>query len=252
MNTAYPLSDEKGKYCWRNVSGKRIKIYQHLGLSGSMKESGKFPNKEIEKSLIEQDDYFIMTPEDLIQELEISPNEYEFGKKIDPYENNIQELASERLNFNQNIEILSKKDYNECDGTEIFRVINARYGKTSKDNLKNTIDGKIQYSENTNSTYGRGIYFSNNKENIISDYGKSDYSILNVKLKNTANIKTFANQSEFWSDVTKRLEVVPKEYHKVLTNEVSLLYMSAGIDGVSIKSNGYYVIYNRGELITYE
>lgn len=45
MNTAYPLSDEKGNYCWRNVSGKRIKIYQHLGLSGSMKESGKFDSK---------------------------------------------------------------------------------------------------------------------------------------------------------------------------------------------------------------
>jgi len=33
MNTVYPLNDEKGNYCWRNVSGKMIKIYQHLGLS---------------------------------------------------------------------------------------------------------------------------------------------------------------------------------------------------------------------------
>jgi len=49
MNTVYPLNDEKGNYCWRNVSGKRIKIYQHLGLSGSMKESGKFDNNNKNK-----------------------------------------------------------------------------------------------------------------------------------------------------------------------------------------------------------
>lgn len=46
MDYEYNQSDEKGAYRWATVGGKRIKIYEKLGLSESMKESGKFSKKE--------------------------------------------------------------------------------------------------------------------------------------------------------------------------------------------------------------
>ena len=48
MDYEYNQSDEKGTYRWATVGGKRIKIYEKLGLAESMKQSGKFSNKQIE------------------------------------------------------------------------------------------------------------------------------------------------------------------------------------------------------------
>lgn len=51
MGYEYNQSDEKGAYRWATIGGKRIKIYEKLGLAESMKQSRKFKkeNKETTK-----------------------------------------------------------------------------------------------------------------------------------------------------------------------------------------------------------
>lgn len=46
----YPYSDENGAYTWTTVGGKKIKIYEKLGLSESMKISKKFNKEKIFES----------------------------------------------------------------------------------------------------------------------------------------------------------------------------------------------------------
>lgn len=48
MDYEYNQSDEKGAYRWATVGGKRIKIYEKLGLAESMKQSGKFKKEDKE------------------------------------------------------------------------------------------------------------------------------------------------------------------------------------------------------------
>lgn len=44
----YNEVDEKGKYRWVRHLGRRIKIYEHLGLYKSLEESGKFSKNDLE------------------------------------------------------------------------------------------------------------------------------------------------------------------------------------------------------------
>ena len=53
-------------------------------------------------------------------------------------------------------------------------------------------------------------------------------------------------------DVNNRLSQVPNNLKSFYERETSLLYMLDGIDGINLKYNGYYCIYNRGVLIINE
>ena len=164
----------------------------------------------------------------------------------------IQEQTAELLKMNK-LPKLSRKEYTNSKGTEVIRVVHSYHGKTADEAYKNTIKGKIQYSENTNSSFGRGIYFGDKsvKEDIISSYsGKTkDIKIINAKIDENAKILEFKDQIEYLKDLNNRLSKLPDDLKKVYEKETSLLYMLDGIDGIKIKSNQYYCIYNRGVLI---
>lgn len=193
-----------------------------------------------------------ITSANLLQKLNIEPKDYIPFGKYDPFENDIQEQASQLLGMNK-LPTIGKKEYSNSKGVEVIRVVHSYHGKTAEEAYQNTIKGKIQYSENTNSSFGRGIYFGDKsvENSIISSYsGKTkDVKIINAKINETANILEFNNQIEYLKDFNNRISKVPDDFKKVYEKEISLLYMLDGIDGIKIKSNQYYCIYNRGVLI---
>lgn len=234
--------------------------YERLALGSLLPENvSNYQNKaielqnQIEGSTIEnKEDLNQYTPTSLLEKLKIDLEEYKTFGKYDPFENDIQEQASELLKMNK-LPKISKKDYINSKGKEIVRVVHSYHGKTANEAYKNTIKGKIQYSENTNSSFGRGIYFGDKsvKEEIISSYSgrTDDVKIINAKINENAKILEFKNQMEYLKDLNHRLSKVPDNLKKIYQKETSLLYMLDGIDGIMIKSNQYYCIYNRGVLI---
>ena len=158
------------------------------------------------------------------------------------------------LGYNKKINKLSKEKYDKINSNEIIRVVSGRRGKTASEIYHNTIDGNIQYSDNTNSGYGRGIYFGDIsiKSSIISDYTKKDSRVITAKLSENANILKFDDQMQYCKAVVDRLNKIPKNLQKLYQKETSLLFMIDNIDGIMIKSNNYYCIYNRGVLNIYE
>ena len=193
-----------------------------------------------------------ITTSNLLQKLNIKPEDYVPFGKYDPFENDIQERAAKLLRIDK-LPKLGKKEYVNGKGTEVIRVVHAYHGKTAQEAYENTIKGKIQYSENTNSSFGRGIYFGDKsiEKEIISSYsGKAnDIKIINAKIDENAKILEFKNQIDYLKDLNARISKVPDNLKKVYEKETSLLYMLDGIDGIKIKSNHYYCIYNRGVLI---
>ena len=208
--------------------------------------------KQMESSKIEdKENTRQYTPTTLVEKLNIDLEDYKPFGKYNPFENNIQEKTSKLLNMNNLPQLVNKEQYKRIDGNEIIRVLHSYHGKTAQEAYENTIRGTIQYSESIRSSYGRGIYFgeSNIKDDLLSLYGKTDNKVIKAKIDNKAKILEFDEQFDYLKDVEERLNKIPKSLRNFYKNERSLLYMIDGIDGIKIKSKGYYCIYNRGVLI---
>lgn len=192
----------------------------------------------------------IITYNNLLDKLNINLEDYRAFGKIDPYNNNIQEKVSKMLEYDILPQLLSNEQYSKIKGEEVIRIVHSYHGKTAKEAYENTIKGPIQYSESLRSSYGRGIYFgeSHIEDDLLSLYGKSDNKIIKAKIDNKAKIIEFEKQFDYLKDVEERLNKLPKELRAFYKNEKSLLYMLDGVDGIKIKSKGYYCIYNRGVL----
>lgn len=210
-------------------------------------------NKDIVTKSKEDD---IINAENLLTKLSINTEDYVDWGKYDPFDNDIQEQAAEALGMGNLPKVVNNQEYLNTQGTEIIRVVHAYHGKTAEEAYQNTIKGKIQYSEFFKSSFGRGIYFGDKsvESNILSFYsGKTgDSKVINAKINKNANILEFKNQIEYLKDINNRVSKVPDNLKRIYENETSLLYMLDGIDGIKIKSNGYYCIYNRGVLIVNE
>ena len=197
-----------------------------------------------------------ITANNLCQKLNIDPEDYIPFGKYDPFDNDIQERTAKLLGMDKLPKLVSKQEYLENEGREIVRVVHAYHGKTAQEAYENTIRGNIQYSENTNSSFGRGIYFGDKsvESTILSFYsGKNgDSKIINAKIDKSAKILEFSNQINYLKDVNSRILKLPDNVKKIYEKETSLLYMLDGIDGIKIKTNQYYCIYNRGVLIINE
>lgn len=195
-----------------------------------------------------------ITPSNLLDKLNIDIKDYEVFGKYDPFDNDIQEKTSKLLKMNSKPTVLKQNEFENAEGVEVVRVVHEYHGKTAQEVYDNTLYGDIQYSEHHNSSFGRGIYFGDKSiaDNVISTYSQGDSKIINAKINKDANILEFNNQMEFIKAVTSELKNIPKELQVLYQNEKSLLFMLKGIDGIKIKSNGYYCIYNRGVLIISE
>ena len=232
--------------------------YERLALGSLLPENIlSYQNKvnelqnQIESSKIEdEDDVRKYTPETLIEKLHIDLEDYKPFGKYDPFENDIQEKTSKLLKMDDLPQLVNKDQYKKIDGNEIIRVLHSYQNKTAQEAYENTIKGPIQYSESLRSSYGRGIYFgeSHIEDDLLSLYGKSDNKVIKAKIDNKAKIIEFEKQFDYLKDVEERLNKIPKNLRNFYKSERSLLYMLDGVDGIKIKSKGYYCIYNRGVL----
>lgn len=249
--------DKEDKYT--QYLQQRQKQYERLAI-GSLLPGNvlNYQNKanelqnQIEGSKIEdKEDTRQYTPTTLVERLNIDLEDYKPFGKYDPFENNIQEKTSKLLNMNNLPQLVDIEQYKRTKGNEIIRILHSYHGKTAQEAYENTIRGTIQYSESIRSSYGRGIYFgeSNMEEDLLSLYGKADNKVIKAKIDNKAKILEFDKQFDYLKDVEERLNKIPKRLRNFYKNEKSLLYMLDGIDGIKIKSKGYYCIYNRGVLI---
>ena len=206
------------------------------------------PNTKLQNT----QNYDKITVDNLLTKLNITIEDYVPFGKYDPFDNDIQEQAAELLGMDK-LPKVNKKEYSNSEGTPIVRVLHSYQGTTADEAYKNTIKGRIKYSENTNSSFGRGIYFGSKsiENNIVASYsGRSeDIRMINAKIHQEANILEFKNQMEYIKDVSRRISKVPENLRRVYQKETSLLYMLEGIDGIKIESNQYYCVYNRGVLI---
>lgn len=195
-----------------------------------------------------------ITPSNLLDKLNIDIKDYKAFGKYDPFDNDIQEKTSKLLKMNNKPTVLKQNEFKNAEGIDVVRVVHEYHGKTAQEVYDNTLYGDIQYSEHYNSSFGRGIYFGDKSvaDSVISTYSQGDSKIINAKINKDANILEFNNQMEFIKAVTNELKNIPKELQALYQNEKSLLFMIKGIDGIKIKSNGYYCIYNRGVLIINE
>lgn len=196
----------------------------------------------------ELQDNAVLTPVNLLDKMNMS---LEDAKEFDDFE----ETVSKKLKFNKPIEVISKKDFDSYQGISISRVMSDYHGKTAKEILKQTIAGDISYSKKWNNTYGRGIYFGDSDiEDTLTNFygGKEGSTILKAKIVDTAKIKVFDSQQDYVKDLVIRERKLPKDLQALYKFKRSLYYMLDGYDGIYIKSKGYYCIYNRGVLITYE
>ena len=192
-----------------------------------------------------------ITSSNLFDKLNIDIKDYNIFDKYDPFDNDIQERASKLLKMDNKPIVLNNKEFENANGIEVIRVVHEYHGKTAEEAYYNTLYGDIKYSEQCYSSFGRGIYFGdkNIADNIISTYSKGRSKIINAKISNDANILEFNNQMEFIKAVVNELKDIPKDLQKIYENETSLLFMLKKFDGIKIKSNGYYCIYNRGVLM---
>lgn len=196
----------------------------------------------------EKDD--IITLENLPNKIGINLQEYDY------FDNTVQEDVSKLLGMDKKPKIINSEQFEKTSGTEIVRSVHSYHSKTAEEAYQNTLNGPIQYSESTNSSFGRGLYFADkiSEKQIISFYsGKDgDYKIINAKISEKAKILEFNNQLEYLIDVNKRISRVPNNLKSFYEKETSLLYMLDGIDGIKLRYNHYYCIYNRGVLIVNE
>jgi len=187
-----------------------------------------------------------VTKDNIIEKLNIDLDEY------DSFENDIQERVAILLGYDRKPVQLNEEQFKNTKGKEVLRVVHSYHGKTAQEAYNNTLNGAIRYSESWNSTFGRGIYFGDKtvENSIISAYSEGiDNKIIHAKISSDAKILEFNSQAEYIRDVTNRLSKVKPEMIKFYEKERSLLYMLDGIDGIKLKYNNYYCIYNRGVLM---
>ncbi len=234
--------DEHDKYT--QYLQLRQKQYERLALGSLFPDNiVNYKNKAKElQNKIENDK---ITPEDLLGKLELDIDLY------NPLENDIQEQTAKILKKDNLPNIVNESDFDKYDSIEIVRYLRDYQGITAEEAYKNTLYGKIRYSDKKNSQYGRGIYFGEkiNSDELNYTYGDGKENVINAKLSKNAKILEFNSMIDYIRDVSERTKKLPKKIQKIYDNERSLLYMLDGYDGIKIKGKDYYCIYNRKVLI---
>ena len=193
MGYEYNQSDEKGTYRWATVGGKRIKIYEKLGLAESMKQSGKFGNRK-EKEEIKNNDK-------QQEKVELEPKWCEVSESFEPEIRNriitqINELNKQfpeafeqdsKLRISPSMEIGEKEFAYITDNGVMF--LNQRY-LNDLDNLSNVYQKSVADNWNQAVPKGKeleglivhefGHYYQNMKyqfSELSDDLSITEYSI---------------------------------------------------------------------------
>lgn len=171
---------------------------------------------------------------------------------------NLQEEYSKQINFCSSMRKLSKEDYDKYDGIEISRIITGKSKKESEDIVINSKIGDIKYSDERRSYYGKGLYYGGKEiENkLLRDYGNKNSSIINCKISKNAKILEIEDMYDYIHKSNTLTKGFKNEKLGTFFNNPSknrnIMFMNVGIDIIKIKRDNYYVVLNRGVLITYD
>ncbi len=171
---------------------------------------------------------------------------------------NLQEEYSKQINFCSSMQKLSKEDYDKYDGIEISRIITGKSKKESDDIVINSKIGDIKYSNERRSYYGKGLYYGGKEieKKLLRDYGNKNSSIINCKISKNAKILEIEDMYDYIHKSNTLTKGFKNEKLGTFFNNPSknrnIMFMNVGIDIIKIKRDNYYVILNRGVLITYD
>ncbi len=234
---------------WRTIGGRRVFIKTGQSLKDAMKESGKFNNNELEKTLK------IANKEDELSE-KISKLTYDemnelFNKTTDAdtreiLMNKMQE--KDVVRFGREIYGIDMKDIDykgsfedglkyvndfnkekDFQTMELYHGTNAKFEKFNYDHFGQTDPGD----------YGQGIYLTEDK-NVASRYGK-DIKKVKVKFKNPLIINNeddYQKHAEFFGDKYGEAKSLYNSKQR------SVAIMKQGYDAVIDKKYGQIVIYD--------
>lgn len=173
-------------------------------------------------------------------------------------DSNLQEEYSKELHYDTPMQKLSKEEYNKYNGTEISRIVTSKSKNDSDNIVINSKNGDIQYSDERRSYYGKGLYYGAKEiENkLLNDYGNKNSSIINCKISKNAKILEIDDINDYIrkSNILSR-GIKDSNLRIFFDNPAknrNIMFMNAGIDIIKIKRDNYYVILNRGVLITYD
>lgn len=246
---------------WRTVGGRRIFIKNGKDLATAMKESGKFSNNKIEKIhqtaiLMDSKGNEYKIDEEQLRKFVTDKNlDISNWKKCD---SNLQEEYSKQIGYSSPMQEISKKEYDKYKSIELSRVVTGK-NKSESDNIViNSKAGEIQYSAERRSYYGKGLYYGTkeSENKLVKDYGNENSSIINCKISKKANILEFEDMIDYIQKANtisggfKNSQL--RVFFSIPAKNRNIMFMNAGIDIIKIKRDNYYVILNRGVLITYD
>lgn len=243
---------------------EKAKIQNEItALEKGFKNYEEYKNSLNNKTLNVEKEYNIKSKEinNFIDEQKIDISKYNNDYNYEGYRksnSNLQEKYAKKIGYDKPMIKVSKKDYDKIKSKEITRIINGNDKISSKEILKNSVDGEIKYSDKTRSYYGKGMYFGdkNDESKLIKEYGKGDFAKINCKISDSAKVAEFNDMSDYIKKVSTISKSIENEELKRFiynNNEnTNILFMNSGIDVIKIKKENYYVVLNRGVLTTYE
>lgn len=243
---------------WRTVGGRRIFIKTGQSLSEAMIESGKFPSGKSFNDGAETN--VIRKPEDIKKE-EIEEI-YKFSQELneDGMKRGVRNASMEKLGCNKKYPtVLSKEEYENSKGKEIFRGDGAITIEKAKEYQNQFLNGNIHIGV---SNSGAGVWFSEN-QGVATGYQDGSNNTTSKNSKNS--YMTYAKIKENAKIISSEELPTPLERFKMLgfdnktNNDILTIVRDDGIyatllgyDGVSKKVNfgkvTNYCITNRNVL----
>lgn len=171
---------------------------------------------------------------------------------------NLQEIYAKNTGFASPMKLVSLKEYKNYDGLELSRVVAGKNLDETNKIVLNSKTGEIRYSNVMSSYYGRGLYYGDKKieKTLMDQYGNKNSAIINCKISKEAkivevkNINDYIKKSNDLAYGIKSSEL--RTFYNNPAKNRNMLYMNAGIDIINVKAENYYIVLNRGVLITYE
>lgn len=173
-------------------------------------------------------------------------------------DNMLQEQYAEIIGFSSKMKSIAKSEYEKYNGIELSRIVTGKTKDESNNIVSNSKIGNIRYSDERHSYYGKGLYYGDKKmENkLYEEYGNKNSSIINCKISKDARIIEVNDISDYISTSNKLAKGIKDSKVQIFYDNPSknrnIMYMNAGVDIIKVKRDNYYVVLNRGVLITYD
>lgn len=170
----------------------------------------------------------------------------------------LQEKYAKEIGYDSIMKIVTKNEYKNYDGIEISRVVTGKNKQDSDKIVINSKIGDIQYSNEAYSYYGKGLYYGDKKieSKLIREHGNKNSAVINCKISKNAKILEVEDILDYIKSSNNLARGLKdsklRNFYNNPAKNRNILFMNAGIDIIKIQKENYYVVLNRGVLITNE